>query len=441
MKLFTFKNGIHPDDKKLTKDKPIERILPEKGAILTFPLSQHIGAPAVPIVEIGEEVLMGQKIAEGDGNVSADIHSSVSGIVKKIAPCFTPAGERVDGILIENDGNMTEHESMKENKDYDKLTPEEIVEKVKDAGIIGLGGAGFPTHVKLNVPKDKKIEYVIINASECEPYITSDHRMLLEETEEIINGLKLVLKMFPGAKGIIGIEANKMDACEKMIEDCKGRDDISVMALKPKYPQGAERQIIYACTKREVPSGGLPFDVGVLVFNVDTIASIWKAVAYGRPIIERVVTVTGGAVNNPGNYRVHLGMNYIDLIEQTGGLKEEPYKLISGGPMMGDAMFDLSVPIVKVSNCIICFTEEEGKLAEETACIRCSRCVSACPMGLMPLDLNYYSLYDYEDEFLKASGLECIECGACSYVCPSKRHLAHSIKSLKKTILSQKKEK
>ncbi len=440
MRILTFKGGIHPPDgKSATDDKAIVNILPIAGHEMVYPMVQHLGAPCEPIVKAGDSVLLGQRIGESSAFVSSPIHSSVSGTVKEIRKVLTPTGVTCNAVVIENDGNLTESPEIKINDRYKELSKEEILEKIKWAGIVGLGGAGFPTHIKLNPPPDKKIEYIIVNAAECEPYLTTDHRVLLEETERIVIGLQIMLSLHKGAKGIIAIETNKPDALKKLDEFTKNIPEIEVVGLVPKYPQGAEKQLIYACTNREVPSGKLPADVGCIVNNVDTVIAVHRAIVRGRPLMRKVVTLTGGAIKNPGNYKVRLGMSLRDLIEEAGGFNENPRKIICGGPMMGVANFDLDVPMVKTSSAFIFYTEKEAELPPEQNCIRCGRCVEHCPIGLMPLDLNYYVLSGDMDTFKKYNGLDCIECGSCSYVCPANRHLAQSIRATRRELMSKRK--
>lgn len=442
MKVRTFKRGIHPPGQKAgTDDKAIEVILPKEGAMMVYPMVQHIGAPCEPVVAVGERVLLGQMIGEAKSYVSAPVHSSVSGVVKAIGPAITPTGIKANAVMIENDGLLEEHDDIKMRDDYEAYTREQYLQMIREAGIVGLGGAGFPTSVKLSPPPDKKIEYIIVNAAECEPYLTTDHRVLLEESERIKIGLQIILKIFPDAKGIIGIETNKMDAIKKMQAICKDDPRIEVMPLKPKYPQGSEKQLIYACTKRAVPSGGLPADIGVIVNNVDTVIAVHRAIVRGRPLMRRIITITGGAVNNPGNFKARLGMSYRDLIEQTGGFKEEPYKIISGGPMMGVALFDLDTPVIKTSSAILCLTEKEAALPEESNCIRCGKCVQHCPSHLLPLELNQFVLRGEMDLFEKYHGVDCIECGSCSYVCPAKRYLAQSIRAARRILLAERSQR
>ena len=441
MKTFTFKHGIHPPDhKSATDNHHITVVHPAAGELLIYPMQQHIGAPCEPIVEIGERVLVGQKIADSDAFLSSPIHASVSGIVKAFDRTLTPTGITAQAIIIENDALMEEHPSMCGTENYLSFTNAEYLEKFREAGIVGLGGAGFPVHVKLNPPADKKIEFIIVNASECEPYLTTDHRVMIEQPNEIRRGLQIILKMFPNAKGIIGIEDNKPDAIQTMKAVCRGDDRIVVKALKTKYPQGSEKQMIQSCTGRQVPSGGLPADAGCIVDNVDTVIAIDRCIKRGRPLMRKVVTVVGGAVKNPGNYKARLGMTYASLIEATGGFKTEPAKLVSGGPLMGVSMFDLDVPVIKTSSAVLCFTKEESDMPDESVCIRCGQCVEHCPISLMPFELNCYILHNQIDLFKKFNGLDCIECGSCSYVCPAKRHISQSIRATRRYLLSQRKK-
>ena len=438
MALLTFKGGVHPyDGKDLSKDKPILEILPKGN--LVFPLSQHIGAPATPIVEKGDRVLVGQKIAEAGGFVSAPVYSSVSGTVVGIEPRLVCTGGTVNSIIVENDGKYEEAPAW-DIKPVEELTREEKINLIKEAGIVGMGGAGFPTHVKLSPKEPEKIEYVIVNAAECEPYITADYRRMLECGDKLIAGLKISLSLFPNAKGIIAVEDNKMDCVNHLKDLAKDEPNIEVMALKTKYPQGAERQIIYATTGRAINSTMLPADAGCIVNNVESVISIYRAVAEGKPLINRVVTVTGQAIAEPKNFLAPIGMNSTELVEAAGGFKGEPAKLISGGPMMGFAMYSTDVPVTKTSSALLAFTEDEVAKYETTACINCGRCVSICPEVLIPSRLADYAENDNAQLFEKWNGLECIECGSCSYICPAKRHLAQSIKTMKKNVIASKRK-
>ena len=436
---FTFRGGIHPDDgKAMSKDKPIREVLP-KGE-LVYPLSQHIGAPAKAIVAKGDHVLAGQKIAEAGGFVSANIFASVSGTVKAIEARLGVAGGMQESIVIENDGLYEEVEFSPERKLAD-ISGKEIIEIIKEAGIVGMGGAGFPTHVKY-MPKDPSaIDHIIVNCAECEPYITADYRQILEHGEELVEGMKIILRLFDNAKGLFGVEDNKPDCIEKLKELTKDEPRMEVLKLQTKYPQGGERQLIYATTGRAINSSMLPADAGCVVDNVATISAIYRAVAKGEPSMDRIVTVSGDAVHEPGNFKVPFGMNQAELIEAAGGYKVDPEKIISGGPMMGFSMFTVDVPVTKTSSSILCFTKDEVAQYEPTACINCGRCVEVCPSRLIPSRLADYAEHHDEEAFTKHEGLECMECGSCSYVCPAKRQLKQAIGSMRKTALANRKKK
>ena len=439
MGLLTFKGGIHPNDgKSLAKDQAITEVLPKGN--LVYPLSQHIGAPASPIVQKGDHVLKGQKIAEAGGFVSAPVYASVSGTVKGLEKHFNPTGRKVDCIVIENDGEYAEVE-YPAVKPFDELGKEEIIGMIGEAGIVGMGGAGFPTRVKLSPKEPDKIEYIIANCAECEPYITADYRRMLENTEELVSGMRVVLSLFPNAKGLFGVEDNKKDCIEKLKEAVKDEPRIEVKTLQTKYPQGAERQLIYAVTKRAINSTMLPADAGCIVDNVETLVSIHRAVIEGKPLMERVVTVSGDAVENPGNFKVLLGTNQQELVEAAGGFKNDPKKVISGGPMMGFAMMTLDTPITKTSSSILAFTEDEVAKYKPSACINCGRCVEVCPSRIIPSRLADYAERHDEETFTSQNGLECVECGSCSYVCPAKRPLKQSIGSMRKIALANRKKK
>ncbi len=439
MAKLTFNGGIHPyDGKDLSKDKPIKAVLP-KGD-LVYPLSQHIGAPAKPIVEKGDHVLTGQKIAEAGGFVSAPIYATVSGTVKAIEPRRVVTGDSVMSIIVENDG-LYEEVKYSERKPLEEMTREEIIECVKEAGIVGMGGAGFPTFIKLSPKEPEKIDYVIANCAECEPYLTSDYRRMLEEPEKLVGGLKVSLKLFENARGILAVEDNKPDCIEKLKELVKDEPRISVKELKTKYPQGAERQIIYATTGRAINSSMLPADAGCVVNNVDTVVAIYHAVIEGKPLMNRIVTVTGDAIANPQNFIVRIGTNYHELVEEAGGFKQEPVKIVSGGPMMGFALFGLDVPTTKTASALLCLTEDEVSRMEPSACINCGRCVEVCPGRVVPKLLAVAAANGDEETFLAHDGMECCECGCCSFVCPAKRPLTQVIKSMRKMQLAKKKKK
>ena len=437
--MLTFKGGIHPDDgKELAKGSEIVDLKPTGN--LVYPVSQHIGAPAAPVVKVGDVVLKGQKIAEAGGFVSAPIYASVSGTVKAIEPHLNPTGGTVNSIVIENDGEYKEVE-YPETKPLEEMSKEEILNAIGEAGVVGMGGAGFPTKVKLSPKEPDKIDYVIANCAECEPYITADYRCILETPEKLVGGMKVVLKLFDNAKGIFGVEDNKPDCIAKLKELTKDEPRMEVVSLKTKYPQGGERQLIYATTGRAINSAMLPADAGCVVDNVATMISIYQAVVEGKPSMERVVTVSGDAVEKPGNFRVPFGMNQAELVEAAGGFKSEPEKLISGGPMMGFAMFTLDVPVTKTSSAILGFTRDQASKFESTACINCGRCVDACPSRLIPSRLADYAEHHDEEAFTAHEGLECMECGCCSFVCPAKRQLKQAIGSMRKIALANRKKK
>lgn len=439
MGLLTFKGGVHPNDgKSLAKDQPIKELLPVGD--LVYPLSQHIGAPANPVVAVGDRVLKGQKIAEAGGFVSAPIYASVSGTVKAIEPHFNATGSKVNCIVVENDGAYEEAEHLPA-KSLEELSKEEILERIGEAGIVGMGGAGFPTRVKLSPKEPEKIDYVIANCAECEPYITADYRRMLENTEDLVNGMRVVLKLFDNAKGIFGVEDNKKDCIAALREAVKDEPRMEVMELQTKYPQGGERQLIYATTKRAINSKMLPADAGCVVDNVETMIGISNAVLRGIPSMERVVTVSGDAVAQPSNFKVLFGTNQQELVDAAGGFTSEPEKIISGGPMMGFSMFTLDTPITKTTSSILGFKEDIVSKQQTSACINCGRCVDACPIRLLPSRLADHAEHHAEEAFVKLEGLECIECGSCSYVCPARRQLKQSIGSMKKIAMANLRKK
>ncbi len=438
MAKLTFAGGIHPDDgKDLSKDKPIREVLPQGD--LVYPLSQHIGAPAQPIVKKGDRVLTGQKIAEAGGFVSAPIYATVSGTVKAIEPRRVVTGDNVMSIVVEND-ELYEEIDWPEVPPFEELSREDKINMIREAGIVGMGGAGFPTAVKLSPKEPEKIEYVIVNCAECEPYLTSDYRKMLEEPEKLIGGLKVSLSLFENARGILAVEDNKPDCIGKLKRLTKDENKITVKALKTKYPQGSERQLIYATTGRAIHSAMLPADAGCVVNNVDTVIAIYNAVIEGRPLMHRIVTVTGDAIVNPQNFKVRIGTNYHELIDEAGGFIEPPVKIVSGGPMMGFGIFDLDVPTTKTSSALLCMTKDQVSAMEPTACINCGKCVEVCPGRVVPRKLADYAEHYDEEAFVKNNGMECCECGCCSYVCPAKRPLTQVIKSMRKMQLAKKKK-
>jgi len=434
----TFRGGVHPKDgKSLSRDAAIKEYLPEGE--LVFLMNQHIGAPAAPCVAVGDRVLVGQKLAEPGGFVSAAIISSVSGTVKAIGPHECQNGDFAMSVTVENDGLYESCEGYGQERDYREMKPEEIIAAVKDAGIVGMGGAGFPTHVKLSVKPGTVIDHVICNGAECEPYITCDYRLMLERPEKAVLGMKILLSLFPGAKGVFGIENNKPLGIKAVAAACSGEADITVVPLKKKYPQGGERMIISALTGRKINSRMLPADAGCVVVNFATLIAVADAVAYGKQLTKRVVTVTGDAVNTPSNLEVPIGTNVQELVKFAGGFREDPRKIVFGGPMMGAAVYQLDLPVNKTTSCVLAYVHDEADI-EPQDCIRCGKCLNTCPERLMPIKLkNAADVGDYET-FEKLHGLECIGCGCCTYVCPAKRRLSQSITMAKNHVLAEKKK-
>ena len=437
MSILTFKGGIHPyEGKELSKAKAIEKLLPEGDVVI--PLSQHIGAPAKACIAVGDRVLVGQKIGEATGFISANVHSSVSGTVKKIEPRLIASGNMVESVIIENDG---QYEELKwELKEYEDMTKEEKLEAIKEAGIVGMGGAGFPTNVKLSPKNPEAIDYVIVNGAECEPYLTSDYRRMIEEPEVLIEGLKMVLSLFDNAKGIIAVEDNKLDVVIELKKLVKKEDNIDIKAVYTKYPQGGERTLIKAVTGREVNSSMLPADVGCVVNNVDTIFAIQNALRNHKPLTSRVVTVSGNAIVEPANYLVPVGTNMQQVIDAAGGFKREPEKIISGGPMMGMAVSSTDYPVTKGTSAVLAFKKDAVAACEPSACINCGKCVSVCPGRVVPSRLADYAEHGDVEAFVENYGMECCECGCCSYICPAKRNLTQAIKSMRKDVLASRKK-
>ncbi len=428
-KVYTFKGGIHPDDsKEATCKKPIIDLTPSEEMV--FPLQQHIGAPAVPCVQVGDRVLMGQKIAEAGGFVSAHIHSSVSGEVVAIEPRMHHSGIKVNSIVIKNDGQDELCPNIKP-KDWRQLSPKEIVDVVREAGVVGMGGATFPTHVKLSPPPEKKINYVIVNGAECEPYLTSDHRAMLETPEEVIEGLKILMKVFGLEEGYIAIETNKPDAIALMQEWAAKETDtkINVISVKTKYPQGSEKHLIKAVTARAVPPGKLPMDVGCVVDNIDTCAAIARAFMYGVPVVKRIVTVSGDCIENPSNFRIRVGTNVEDAIRKCGGFVKPAAKVILGGPMMGISVPDTDVPVVKGTSGILGFSEEMISQKPRQNCLRCGKCVEGCPMNLLPNKIHEAVKADDLESMKKLNVMDCIQCGSCVYVCPAEQNPLQQVRT------------
>jgi electron transport complex protein RnfC len=427
--LKTFKQGgVHPEENKFSSHKKIE-VLPVPGEVI-IPVSQHIGAPAKVLVNKGDKVKTGQLIAESGGFVSANVHSSVSGTVLKVDFFPDSTGYRRLSVQIQTEGDewvSIIDRSPVLKKDFD-LSSEEIIKKINESGLVGLGGATFPSHVKLSIPKGKKAEYLIVNAVECEPYLTADHSLMLDKAEEIIVGTRIMMKALNVEKAIIGIENNKQDAIELMTRVAADEKGISVVALKVKYPQGGEKQLVKALINREVPSGGLPIDIGVVAFNVGSVFAAYQAIQKNKPLIDRVVTVTGKSLVNPSNFLTRIGTPVKVLIDAAGGLPEDTGKVVNGGPMMGRAISSLDVPVVKGSSGILVIPSAETGRNDVLSCVRCSKCVSVCPMGLEPYLLMSLSEREYFDRMEKEKVMDCMECGSCSYTCPSNRPLLDYIR-------------
>lgn len=435
----TFKGGVHvPHSKELTEKKSLEYA--KEPSIVYIPLHQHTGAPCEPLVKVGDRVKVGQKIGQSQAFVSAPVHSSVAGIVKNITKITTPTGIQSTCVVIESDGTNEMDESIKPKGNLEDLSSKEILEIIKEAGITGMGGAGFPTHVKLSPPPEKKIDTIIINGAECEPYLTSDHRVMLEMPEKVVFGLKAIMKALNVDRGFIGVETNKMDAVDALRAIVKDEDNIKVVTLKAKYPQGDEKRVINAITGRQVPSGGLPMDVGCVVSNVSTAKAIAEAIQEGKPVYERVVTVTGNGVNEPKNLIVKIGTLFQEVIDQAGGFKGTPGKVIMGGPMMGLSQYTTEVPVIKGSGGILVLNEEEVLEQKVSPCIKCGKCLTACPVFLQPLFISAYALKKDFQGAEKYGALDCVECGSCSFVCPAKRPLVESIRFAKREILAKRKK-
>jgi electron transport complex protein RnfC len=433
--------GVHPPENKITAGVPIEYLpVPES---VTIPVSQHIGSPANPVVSKGDTVKVGQLIAAGKGFVSANIHSSVSGKVNKIDFAADSTGYKQTAFFIDVEGDEwmeTINRSKEINRDI-KLSSEEIIRRCFESGVVGLGGATFPTHVKLTVPSGKKCEVLIINGVECEPYLTSDDRLMLEKGDEILTGVAILMKALKVEKAIIGIENNKPDAIDHITKLASTFKGIAVYPLKVKYPQGAEKQLIKALTGREVPSGHLPLDVGAVVHNVGTAFAVYEAVQKNKPLFERVVTVTGKSLSKPGNYMVRIGTPLSKLIEVAGGLPEDTGKIINGGPMMGKSVSNTDVPVVKGMSGVIIVPVKESVREETKPCIRCAKCVSACPLNLEPYLLMALSEKSLFERAEKERITDCMECGSCSFVCPANRPLLDYIRLGKSAVIKMARER
>jgi len=428
----TFRQGIHPRYKKeATHDKAIRELHPVKRVII--PLHQHTGATCQPLVKVGDEVFEGQKIGDTSKFISAPVHASISGKVTKIDRLPHPCGTEILSVVIEA-GQIVESSKLKvESRDPESIAPEEIRKTVREAGIVGLGGAAFPTHVKLTPPEGKKIDTLLVNGCECEPYITADYRTMLEKPEHVVSGAILAAKAVGAEKIIIGIEDNKPDAVERMKSVARKQKPglVEVVKLETKYPQGGEKMLVKAALKREVPSKGLPLDVGVVVVNVGTAVAVDEAVRTGAPLIKRVVTVAGSGIKKPGNLNVRIGTTFQDVINECGGLTEDAFKIVMGGPMMGVAQSSLEVPVVKATSCILVLTRREAVEEKVYPCVKCAKCVEHCPMYLVPSRLSAFAENGKYGEFEEWGGQDCIECGGCAYVCPAKIPIVHWVKFAK----------
>lgn len=437
MSLKTFAGGLHPpDSKKYSEHKAIEICpLPE---VLIIPAAQHIGAPAEICVAVGDQVKKGQVIANAKGFVSVPVHASTSGEVIAVEPRLHPMGRLLPAVVIKVDGKDQWDESLKHN-DPDQLDADALKKILLNAGIVGMGGATFPTHVKLSPPPEKKIDTLILNGVECEPYLTADHRLMLEESERIIDGINILRKILGLEKAVIGIEANKPDAIEKLTKACASHN-IEVQPLEVKYPQGAEKQLIDAITGREVPSGGLPMDCGVVVQNVGTAAAISDAVRLGRPLVERIATITGPGIKEPKNLKIAIGTPLSHLVKHCGGLEGEPGKIIMGGPMMGQTQLSLDVPAIRGTSGLLIFRKGDFSTKPAGPCIRCGRCISVCPIHLQPTTIAAYARLDMVVEAEEYNALDCIECGSCTYICPATLPLVQSIRHIKGGIMAKRRK-
>ena len=428
----SFKGGLHiRDRKRLTNSCEAKPLMP--CPVHIFPVTQHIGAPLNILVNKGDTVKVGDKIADADEYMAVPVHSSVSGTVLKIEKHIHPSGAMINSVFIENDMLYTPSENIHPIENIDSLSKRELLWVIREAGIVGLGGAGFPAHVKLDT--DKEIKYLIINGAECEPYITADHRRMVENTEDVIFGIRTVMKILQPKNAYIGIETNKRECMDALKKALRYDESINIMPLKPKYPQGAEKMLIKAITGKNVPTGGLPADVGAIVFNIETVYKIGDAFKTGRPLTERIVTVSGNAVNDPSNFVVPLGVPASFMFEAAGGFKKEPKKIIMGGPMMGIAQFDLDFPVIKTTSSLLAFTEAEPAYDVNSPCIHCGKCVEHCPMRLMPNKLSDFAQKGDAESAEKYSILDCMQCGMCSYVCPARRHPLANIRTIRPVVI------
>jgi electron transport complex protein RnfC len=435
----TFKGGIHPPYRKeSTAEVPLG--FGTKPEMVIIPMSLHIGAPCTPIVKKGDQVFLGQRVGEPNGFVSAPVHASVSGTVVAVEERPHASGDRIMAVVIESDGLDTIDSSIKPYGTLEDMDAEAIKKMVLDSGIVGLGGATFPTHVKLAIPPDKKVDCVVLNGAECEPYLTADHHLMLNQAEKVVMGLKVAMKAVGVEKGFIGVEDNKTDAIEALVKAIGNDSRLEVYSLHTKYPQGAEKQLIAAITGREVPSGALPADAGVVVMNVGTAAQIAESMTTGMPLYKRYLTCTGDAIKNPQTMEIRVGVPFQSVIDQCGGFSAEPGKVISGGPMMGVTQFETEIPVMKGTSGILCLTKESAKIATPSNCIHCGKCVGVCPIHLQPLYIAEYSQRNKWDKCEANHAMDCIECGSCSYICPAKRTLVSSIRVAKREIIAQRRK-
>lgn len=438
----TFKGGVHvPDNKSMSSGKVIEKAREPKTVYIS--LQQHVGAPCEAIVKVGDKVKVGQKIGDSKAKVSAPVHSSVSGVVKSITKRYTTAGVKVDCIEIESDGLNEMDESIGKKAELDKLSKSEIIDIIRESGIVGLGGAGYPLHSKLITAEDccaigSSIETLILNGAECEPYLTCDHRIMLEHPDKVVFGLEVMMKYLDINEGYIAVENNKMDAIEALRNASKDKN-IKVVSLKTKFPQGDSYRIVDAVTGKKVPKGGRCNDAKSSVSNVHTAYALAEAILENKPLYERVITVTGNGIKEPKNLLVKVGTTIGEIIEQCGGFNGKPGKIIAGGPMTGTALFSLDTPIVKATGGILVLTEEETRVDKVQSCIKCGKCVEVCPVYLEPLYIAAYALKDNYDAAERYDALACISCGSCSYICPSKRPLAEAISHAKYEIKARRK--
>lgn len=435
-----FFGGFHRNDgKALSKEKPIAVLFPKGEAV--YPMQQHIGLPAKPVVAVGDRVLVGQRIGEANGVVSAHVLSGVSGTVKAIEERMTVSGSLCEAVVIENDGAFDTVKGFGTKRDYTMLSKEEIRQHIKDAGIVGLGGTGFPTHVKLTPKRDEAVEYVIVNGMECEPYLTGAERLMNEEGKKLVDGLKIILQLFENAKGVIAVGDDKKEAIKILSGLLKKEDRITVKVIKAKYPLGAERQVIGAVTGRKLNASMIPADVGCVVQNAETVLAVYRAVAESVPFIRRVITVTGDGVVNPQNFQVCFGTSFEELLEAAGGAKEGAELFVAGGPMRGMALSALAVPLTKTIAAFTVLGKKETAGRMTGPCIRCGRCMAVCPGHLVPHKLIKYAEKGDKDGFVRFDGMECCECGSCSFVCPAGRPLTQRFRQLRRSILDERRKR